>query len=229
MSTATFEAIGVLNQVTVADAAALPDALAIAEREVGALDDACSRFRDDSELAQVNRAQGRPVEVSPLLLDAAEAALRAAALTSGAVDPTVGGSLAGLGWNRDFARILVEPGASPPFRVVPPGWRSIELDRERRRIRVPAGTPSISARRRNRSRQTASRGASPRTAASNRSYVSAATWPSWALPRAAGRSSSPRTIAPGQADSSYRSGAAASRPRARPFAAGGPAGATCIT
>jgi thiamine biosynthesis lipoprotein len=85
---ASFEAIGVLNQVTVVDERALAEALAIAEAEVTALDLACSRFRDDSELVRLNEAAGRPVKVSPLLLEAIRVALGAAQATEGLVDPT---------------------------------------------------------------------------------------------------------------------------------------------
>ena len=49
---------------------------------------ACSRFREDSELSALNRAAGLAVTVSPLLLDAVRAAVRAAQLTDGDVDPT---------------------------------------------------------------------------------------------------------------------------------------------
>src|SRR5205807_5085177 len=60
------------------------------EEEVAAIDVACSRFRDDSEVAAVNRGGGRSVQVGPVLIEAAETALRAARLTDGDVDPTVG-------------------------------------------------------------------------------------------------------------------------------------------
>jgi thiamine biosynthesis lipoprotein len=63
-ASATFEAIGVLNQVTVDEPAALGDAMRIATREVAALDLACSRFREDSELTQLNRSGGGAFAVS---------------------------------------------------------------------------------------------------------------------------------------------------------------------
>src|SRR6185437_15333472 len=91
---------GVTNQVTVVDEFALADALAVARRELTALDDACSRFRSDSELACLNRAGGGGL--SPLLLEALEVAIAAAASTDGLVDPTVGCSMRALGYDRDF-------------------------------------------------------------------------------------------------------------------------------
>ncbi len=75
-----------------------------------ALDLACSRFRADSELVAVgNVARGASapvtVNVSPLLAEAVAVSLRAAQLTDGDVDPTVGGALAELGYDRDFAEL----------------------------------------------------------------------------------------------------------------------------
>lgn len=138
-ASATFEAIGVLNQVTVQEPAALADALDLARREVDALDRACSRFRDDSELSRLNAADGAEVEVSDLLFEALGVALRAAAATGGLVDPTVGSSLSGLGWDRDFARVVVRRSEDDPFEIVPAsGWRSIRLDAARRRVQLPA-------------------------------------------------------------------------------------------
>jgi hypothetical protein len=59
--TASFRAIGVTNQITVTDPLALAGALRIARAELAALDLACSRFRDDSEIAALNVARERCV------------------------------------------------------------------------------------------------------------------------------------------------------------------------
>jgi thiamine biosynthesis lipoprotein len=137
---ASFEAIGVTNQVIVLDAGALPRARELAAAEVVALDRACSRFRDDSELARLGSRAGRPVAVSPLLAEALAAALDAAADTEGLVDPTVGASMRALGYDRDFA-VLVRARPRPRFELVPAsGWRSVRLDRARRLVSVRAGT-----------------------------------------------------------------------------------------
>jgi thiamine biosynthesis lipoprotein len=82
----------------------LPRASAILARELDAIDRACSRFRDDSDLTRVNtRAGGRPVPVAPMLVEALQVALRAAELTDGDVDPTVGAALVLAGYDRDFS------------------------------------------------------------------------------------------------------------------------------
>ena len=107
----------------------LDDARSMLEADLAEVDAACSRFRPDSELSSLPR-DGRPVTISPLLAEAVGAALRAAALTGGDVDPTVGAALAALGYDRDFAQVQPEaPGpAQPVSAAMIPGWRSIRLD-----------------------------------------------------------------------------------------------------
>src|SRR5579871_2146707 len=107
---ASFEAIGVCNQVTVTDRVQLARVEAIARAELAALDAAASRFRDDSEIAALGAASGRPLQVSPLLFEAIEVALRVAAATDGTVDPTVGAALNALGYDRDYD-VIVRRGA----------------------------------------------------------------------------------------------------------------------
>jgi thiamine biosynthesis lipoprotein len=132
-----FEAIGVTNQVTVFDEAALASALSIARREVQALDDACSRFRTDSELARLNR-EGNGT-ASPLLMTALDAALACAEATDGLVDPTVGASMRALGYDRDFDLIATaEAGAAFSLRPTS-GWRAVRVDRPTRNVTIPAG------------------------------------------------------------------------------------------
>lgn len=91
----------------------LPRASAILARELDAIDRACSRFRPDSDLTRVNmHAGGRPVPVAPLLVEALRVALRAAELTDGDVDPTVGGALTLAGYDRDFWQMLEQEDGS---------------------------------------------------------------------------------------------------------------------
>ncbi|MES1246281.1 MAG: FAD:protein FMN transferase [Actinomycetota bacterium] len=136
--TEAFEAIGVTNEITVDDPAALGIGVEIARAQLASLDEACSRFRDDSEIATLNAVGA--AAVSPLLFEAIEVALDAAVSTGGLVDPTVGASLRALGYDRDFA-VVVRAGADPTFELVPAsGWQSVRLERETRTVRLRFGT-----------------------------------------------------------------------------------------
>src|SRR5262249_22677447 len=125
------------------DAGRLAAARAMLEADLAAVDLACSRFRPDSEIAAVDRAMAGadagPVAVSPLLAGALAAARRAARLTGGDVDPTVGAAMNAIGYDRDFT--LVQPNG-PAVRLTVrtvPGWRQVELDEQARLLRVPPG------------------------------------------------------------------------------------------
>lgn len=137
MST-SFRALGTTAVVVVAHPGRSVDALLEVERDLEDIDRTCSRFREDSDLSRVNAARGAWVDVDPLLVTAVEAALHAAEITGGAVDPTVGTALTSIGYDRDFAE--VSP-IGPSFgRTEPaPGRDVVEVDAERARIRVPAG------------------------------------------------------------------------------------------
>jgi FAD:protein FMN transferase len=117
-----------------------PERLEVAEEAVteivDAFDLACSRFREDSELSALNGSAGEPARVSPLLLDAVDAALRAAQLTDGDVDPTVGAALIALGYDRDFEEVSDRPTVT--FARVP-GWRAVTLDPKNSTIALPPG------------------------------------------------------------------------------------------
>ncbi|HEX3686974.1 MAG TPA: FAD:protein FMN transferase [Gaiellaceae bacterium] len=77
-----------------------------------------SRFRQNSELNQVNAA-GRAFLVSPLFAEMVEAALRAREQTGGLVDPTLGAALEAAGYDRDFEAL--EPSEQPPAPSARPG------------------------------------------------------------------------------------------------------------
>jgi thiamine biosynthesis lipoprotein len=134
-----FSALGTSAQVTVTDADALPRAVAITRRELHTIDLACSRFRDDSELARLNRSGGDSVAASPLLLEALTVGIRAAAATDGDVDPTIGRAISGLGWDRDFSVVLSRREPLTIETVPAAGWRSIRIDRARGSVHVPTG------------------------------------------------------------------------------------------
>ena len=135
----SFPALGTTAVVLTTDPAALSRAVAAVQAEVDAVDRACSRFRDDSELSVLNRSAGRPFAASPLLLEAIAVAQRAATLTTGLVDPTIGGALRVLGYDRDFGEVAAD---GPAVRAVArrvPGWQAISVDRRAGTVRVPAG------------------------------------------------------------------------------------------
>ncbi|WJX99968.1 FAD:protein FMN transferase [Curtobacterium sp. 458] len=72
-------------------------------REVtDAVDRACSRFRDDSELVARTADLEHGAEVSPLLASLVHQALDAARLTNGDVDPTLGNRMVALGYDAAF-------------------------------------------------------------------------------------------------------------------------------
>jgi thiamine biosynthesis lipoprotein len=134
----TWRALGTSAAVVVLGAGAHDDARAAVEAELEEIDAACSRFREDSELSRLNEAAGRPVRVGPLLLDALEQALRAAMLTDGLVDPTVGGALELSGYDCDFAEVRGSRVRRLRAGRVS-GWHVVELDRYAGTVRVPAG------------------------------------------------------------------------------------------
>jgi thiamine biosynthesis lipoprotein ApbE len=141
LASARWEALGTTVVLRVNDPAALGPARAKIETELHAIDRACSRFRADSELSRVNARAGRSVAVSPLLLGALEVALRAAELTDGDVDPTIGECLVLAGYDRDW-RLLSSSCDRPPAAIsarVHAGWRTIVLDRATCSVCIPAG------------------------------------------------------------------------------------------
>ncbi|HEV7937250.1 MAG TPA: FAD:protein FMN transferase [Solirubrobacteraceae bacterium] len=154
LARAKWQALGTNVELLVSDGHTLSHAQAILERQLEELDRACSRFRDDSELMRVNAGAGRAIRVNALLIAAVEVALRAAELTDGDVDPTVGAALVLAGYDRDMqlldctssatenahARACRPPAMAPLLRATRLcGWTAVELDRERSTVRIPRG------------------------------------------------------------------------------------------
>jgi thiamine biosynthesis lipoprotein len=99
-----------------------------------------SRFRDESELAALNRRAGAGwMQVSSALWGALEAALEAARESGGLVTPTLLGALERAGYDRDFAALSDVPVSAEVWQNDPADWRSIELDRRSRAVRLPRG------------------------------------------------------------------------------------------
>ena len=134
-----FPALGTTVELLAIPATSLPVALAILRKELADIDMACSRFRDDSELMALNRADGGWKTVSPLFLEAVVTALVAAAQSQGAVDPTIGPALGLLGYDCDFSQIAkTGPAALLTLRPAA-GWRRVGVDTAGGRLRLPAG------------------------------------------------------------------------------------------
>ncbi len=97
---ADWRALGTQVRVVVTDGRCLAEARRMLEADCADVDLACSRFRADSEICALRG--GRAQQVSPLLAEAIAVALRAADLTDGDVDPTVGAAMSAIGYDRDF-------------------------------------------------------------------------------------------------------------------------------
>ena len=132
---ASWRALGTLVHLLVTEPARLDEARRLLTADLADVDAACSRFRADSEICSLQG--GRAEQVSPLLAEAIAVALRAARLTGGDVDPTVGAAMSAVGYDRDFAQVKAGgPGLKLTVRSVP-GWHQVRLDG--RTLTMPAG------------------------------------------------------------------------------------------
>ena len=132
---AQLEALGTGVSVIVTNPHRLSDAVVAVVAELELVDATCSRFRVDSELMSVE--PGLETQVSPLLYEALGVAVHAAETTDGLVDPTVGGALVGLGYDRDYANVC-DSESPPPTRQRVPSWTAIHLDRDRHTVAIDA-------------------------------------------------------------------------------------------
>ncbi len=140
LSSDAFTAMGTVNTVVVDDASALVAAMAIVQTEIREIDQVCSRFREDSELSRLNgRSGGDAVVLSPLLEEAIVASLRAAEMTGGLVDPTVGRHVQEAGYTVTFRDLPAEgPALQLRVRQVV-GWQALAYDPRGHAVRLPAG------------------------------------------------------------------------------------------
>ena len=139
LSTHSFEALGTLNTVALDEPSALPEAAALVTAMLAEIDAVCSRFRTDSELSRLNRRPGEAVSLSPLLEEAIVAALDAAAMTDGLVDPTAGARVIDLGYESTFRDVPANGPAVDLTIVAVAGWRALEYDAAAHTIRLPPG------------------------------------------------------------------------------------------
>ena len=128
-------AVVLTTEPSVADAAD-----AITRAETAAMDEACSRFRSDSELARVNAAAGTPVTVSALFGAVVSAALRAAAASDGDVDLTCGAGLEAAGYDRDIELLRhADVRITMRERIPAPGWQTVGWNPGTRTLRTVPG------------------------------------------------------------------------------------------
>ena len=138
-------AFGTTLHVVVSEKEMLDTAVEFVTEILTDVDAACSRFRPDSELVRLNQRAGTWVAVSDLFLDVIAVALEAAAMTDGALDPTVGQALVDAGYDRNFEEISSRPNAADKDRLGghkagPSSWKDVQLDLDSARIRLPEGT-----------------------------------------------------------------------------------------
>lgn len=126
-------------ELVVADPGSLFAAVDVLRGEVARTDSLANRFHPCSEISRVNQGAGRPVPVSEAFLVLLAESFRVARATGGAVDPTVGGALLRLGYDRDIALVdEAVPDRLPPS-VPAPGWRAVRIDREAATVTLPPG------------------------------------------------------------------------------------------
>jgi len=114
-------------RVVVTDPKARDEARRIVAEVASDVDQACSRFRTDSELSRLADRSGT-VTVSPLLAELVSTALDAARQTGGLVTPTLGSALRDLGYDRDWPAMR---STSRPARMVvqrAPRWDDVLLN-----------------------------------------------------------------------------------------------------
>ncbi len=133
---------GSYAHLAVADPATLPAARRLADDLLDRIGAACSRFRPDTDLSVANRHPGAWVEAGPFLVAAVRAALWAAEVTDGLVDPCLGRALVSLGYDEDLAVVQRRTGTPRPVTPLAPlpapgTWREVAVADDA--VRVPAG------------------------------------------------------------------------------------------
>src|SRR3954468_21726688 len=99
-----------------------------------------SRFRDDSELAWLNRQAGGPVQVSDILWDVVKTALQAAQRSHGLVTHTLLAELELAGYDRSFDMLDKHlPAESSPSAIPSGDWNAVVLQLGSRSICLPPG------------------------------------------------------------------------------------------
>ncbi len=112
----------------------------LAAARVELLEQNWSRFRESSELNQLNRSAGAgPIEVSTDLFRLVAHMKQAWLMSSGSFDPTVLSSLVALGYDADFASIVGRPASIEGLLAPAPGMLDIALDGQHMTVELPRG------------------------------------------------------------------------------------------
>ena len=137
IAAAEIDALGTKVRVVVWPSNRLESAALAVGSELHRLDKEASRFRDDSEISRLHAQGGGLYFISEGLAEVIGVALAAARFTDGLVDPTVGGNLVELGYDRDFAAMATDAPSDGPAPGPAPGYHSVSL--EGRLLRLPPG------------------------------------------------------------------------------------------
>lgn len=136
---ARFAALGSEIAVGVTEQACLPLVEAPVRGCVGAIDQALSRFRPDSELRRLERQPGRRWDVSALFPEELALACQATASREGWFDPTARDAVEAAGYDRS-SECLEREGAGPARHSAPAGqWAAIRFDRQTNVVVLPVG------------------------------------------------------------------------------------------
>jgi thiamine biosynthesis lipoprotein len=142
-ASAHFRAIGTRVELHVTDTGSLASALWIARELLDDLDAVASRFRIDSEVCAIARIDHGPrtsTAISPTLADHVRAAVHAAMLTGGLVDPTVGHAVESSGYDADIDLVQRRTTATDGWFARVPGWQSLRVDSNAGWLELPRGT-----------------------------------------------------------------------------------------
>jgi thiamine biosynthesis lipoprotein len=122
-------------------------ALELARRQLLRWHAQFSRFMPDSELCQLNGDPRSTVQVSPMMARFVAAAVWAAELTGGLVDPTLGREIVAAGYAQDLARPTL--GLAQALAIAPPRgpghprrvrrWELVRVEREAGTVSRPPG------------------------------------------------------------------------------------------
>jgi len=118
MKRAVFSAMGTSIDVRAATDGGIDSTRRIFET----VEEACSRFRPESELSRTNDDADRIVTVSPLMACALRAAEHARTITGGLVDAGLGGAVRAWGYDRSFESLEDGLGCETSDQTAAPEW-----------------------------------------------------------------------------------------------------------